>query len=201
MRKDDQAERVWSAKTRPREKPGRPVYSDSSVLCPLCVPFFPPEGWIGAFSNGQGLMIYCQTRKVRYFPKGWFQGRKEIRIIFLGFGKRVLVAMACLWGAGKDLTFLSFTWDKKEECKTKGKVGEKFCFNFWGFHFGCYFPSSRRPKRVTKFSQNQHRWGWSKVTLPEMSSLFVEQLEGGQLWGWRVEAGERNGEATENQEV
>lgn len=43
-------------------------------------------------------MIYCQTRKVRYFPKGWFQGRKEIRIIFLGFGKRVLVAMACLWG-------------------------------------------------------------------------------------------------------
>lgn len=67
----------------------------------LCVPFFPPEGWIGAFSNGQGLMIYCQTRKVRYFPKGWFQSRKEIRIIFLGFGKRVLVAMACLWGVGQ----------------------------------------------------------------------------------------------------
>lgn len=100
----------WGKMTRQKEcevlkpdggkKPGRPVCSDSSVLCPLCAPFFPPEGWNGAFSNGQGLMGYYQTRKVRYFPKGWFQGRKEIRILFLGFmvcfGKRVLVAMACL---------------------------------------------------------------------------------------------------------
>jgi hypothetical protein len=36
------------------------------------------------------------------------------------------------WGevAGNKLIFLSFTWGKKEECKTEGKVREEFCFNF-----------------------------------------------------------------------
>lgn len=110
--------------------------------------------------------------------------------------------MACL--GEEKFTFLLFTSGKKEEWAMEWKVTEKLCFYFRGLYLGYQFPSPRRPKKVAKFSQNQHRWGWPKVLLPELFRVLFTCRAAGKRPTVRpleVEAGERDGEATENQDI